>query len=72
MNVQRRAEMASRIPDRAFSLPVLETAYRFAALDKPEQERSDAAHRRAAGTRERQGREDQDEVDAEQGLAEPT
>jgi hypothetical protein len=32
--------MASRIPDRAFSLPVLETAYRFAALDKPEQERS--------------------------------
>jgi hypothetical protein len=40
MNIQRRAEMASRIPDRAFSLPVLETAYRFAAIDKPDQERS--------------------------------
>jgi len=40
MNIQRRAEMASRIPDRAFSLPVLETGYRFAALDKPEPERS--------------------------------
>lgn len=40
MNIQRRAEVASRIPDRAFSLPMLETAYRFAALDKPEQERS--------------------------------
>ena len=40
MSIQRPAEMASRIPDRAISSPILETAYRFAALDKPEQERS--------------------------------